>query len=338
MAITYYVLDYDQAEKQYAEEINNYADKALLYDVQSPYSLIAKALYYIYNKDYTSALPHLEKALEYNPNSAEVINLLAEFYARYVPNTGKYLEYALRATQLDIASQDSTTASYTCLYISNAFAQFGFVEEAEKYIDRSLAYNPDNLYSAYVKAFVLYAKNPDLAQAKARLIETLERDTTRLDVMQELAKICYYMRDYQEAYRYYKKFIEIREALNLDIYPGEDAKIALVFRKMGRPAEAEKFIGRFRSYTENDRSLYRNMNKALLSAYEGNPQQAIEQMRAFSKEENYHYWTLLFLEKDPLMDAVKKQSAFEDIMRELERTFWDRHEEMKTVLEEQRLI
>lgn len=338
VAITYYVLDYEQAAKQYATEINRYADKALLYDAQSPYSLIAKALYYIYNGDYTAALPHLEKALEYNPNSAEVINLLADFYTRYVPNTEKYLEYALRGIQLDIAAQDSTTASYTFLYVSNAFAQFGFVEEAEKYINRSLAYNPNNLYSAYVKAFILYAKNQDLARTKARLLETLNLDTTRLDVLQEVAKICYYMRDFEEAYRYYKEFTDIREALNLDIYPGEDAKIALVFRKAGKPAEAEKLIGRFRAYAENDRSIYQNMNQALLSAYEGNPQRAIEQMRAFSKEENYHYWTLLFLEKDPLMDAVKKQPAFEDIMRELERKFWNRHEEVRAALEERRLI
>ena len=68
VAISYYFLDVNQKEKQYTEQINNFADKALLYDSRSAESLIAKALYYIQMEEYNLALPHLEKALEYNPN------------------------------------------------------------------------------------------------------------------------------------------------------------------------------------------------------------------------------------------------------------------------------
>ncbi len=193
----------------------------------------------------TSALPHLEKALEYNPNSALVINILSDFYTRYVPNTEKYLEYALKGIRLDIASNDSTTASFIYLHVSNAFIQSGFVEEAEMYINKSLAYDPENLYSAYVKAFILYAKNRDLAQTKELLLETLRRDSTRLDVMQEVAKIHYFMRDFENAYKYYKKFTEIKDALKLDIYPVENAKIAMVMRKMGMHAGSRKIHAAF---------------------------------------------------------------------------------------------
>jgi hypothetical protein len=42
LAISYYYLDLYQTEKQYTEIINNYADKALLYDSKSAESLIAK--------------------------------------------------------------------------------------------------------------------------------------------------------------------------------------------------------------------------------------------------------------------------------------------------------
>ncbi|MCB0586317.1 MAG: helix-turn-helix domain-containing protein, partial [Phaeodactylibacter sp.] len=294
LAIAYYFLDYNQTEKQYSEQINNYADKALLYDAQLPQSLIAKALFYIHQDDYASALPHLEKALEYNPNSALVINILSDYYTRYVPNTGKYLEYALKGIRLDIASNDSTAASFIYLHISNAFIQSGFVEEAEKYINQSLAYDPENLYSAYVKAFILYARNRDLAQTKALLLETLSRDSTRLDVLQEVAKICYFLGDYKEAYRYYKKFADAREAYNLDIYPAENAKIAMTMRKMGKEAEAEKYMQLFRDYTADDQSIYKNLNRAMISAFDGDTQEALEQLQMFSQKDNYHYWTLLF--------------------------------------------
>ncbi len=71
ISISYYHLDIYQKKKQYKEQINNYADKALLYDSKSDISLIAKALYYMYIEEYRLALPHLEKALEYNPNSSQ---------------------------------------------------------------------------------------------------------------------------------------------------------------------------------------------------------------------------------------------------------------------------
>jgi tetratricopeptide (TPR) repeat protein len=99
VAISYYFLDVNQKEKQYTEQINNFADKALLYDSRSAESLIAKALYYMQIEEYNLALPHLEKALEYNPNSLAVVQMLADLYARVIPNTAKYLEYALKGIQ-----------------------------------------------------------------------------------------------------------------------------------------------------------------------------------------------------------------------------------------------
>ncbi|WP_198416758.1 hypothetical protein [Marinilabilia rubra] len=57
-------------------------------------------------------LPHLEKALEYNPNSAAVVQMLADLYARAIPNTRKYLEYALKGIQLNVAANDSITQIY----------------------------------------------------------------------------------------------------------------------------------------------------------------------------------------------------------------------------------
>ena len=162
VAIAYYFLDEYKKEKQYTEEINNYADKALLYDSQLAESLIAKALYYTQTGEYRLALPHLEKALEYNPNSGVVIQILSDYYARVTPNTEKYLEYALKGVQLRIGATDSVAQSYMYLHLSNALAQSGFVEEALVNIDRSLSYDATNYYAPIVKAFILYAKNGDL--------------------------------------------------------------------------------------------------------------------------------------------------------------------------------
>ena len=156
--------------------------------------------------------------------------------------------------------------------------------------------------------------------------------------MQEVAKICYFMRDYEQAYRYYKKFSEIRAALKLDMYQAENGKIAMVMRKLGKSLEAEQFFEQYRDYAINDQSIYKDLNLAMLSAFNGDQQKAIEHIRKFSEEDNYHYWILLFLEMDPLMDEIKTLPEFKEIMRIIENKFWHRHEQMKALLEEQNLL
>lgn len=338
VAIAYYYLDIFQTEKKHAAQINYYADQALLFDSKLPQSLIAKALFYMHSTENELAVPYLEKALEYNPNSARVINALADFYANYVPNTGKYLEYALKGVQLDIASHDSSTASFIYLHLSNAFIQSGFTREAEVYIDKSLEYNPDNLFSAYVKDYILYARDRDLNQLKERLTETLQKDTNRLDILQEVGKVNYYLRDYQASYHYYKKFMDLRQAYNLDIYNGENLKIGVVLSKVGLIEESQKMFGEYKIFIENDQSIYKHLGLSVYYSYQGNTDKAIEHLKLFSEEENYHYWIVLFLEIDPLVDNIKNLPEFRKIMDDIKIKFWDSHEQIKISLDEKELL
>ena len=338
VAISYYFLDVMQAEKQYADQINYYSDQALLFDPKLPQSLIAKALFYMNSGENEMAVPYLEKALEYNPNSALVINILSDFHARYIPNTEKYLEYALKGVQLDIAAHDSVTASFIYLHLSNAFVQTGFVDEAEFYVDRSLSYYPENLYSEYVKAFILYAKNEDLNQTKELLLAAFSKDTTRLDIMQEIGKTYYFMRDYENAYTYFKKFLGIKEALNLDIYPGENAKIAVVFANMGLNDDSERYLNDFKNYAENDKSIYKYLSLSAWYSYKGDKEKAIEQLKLFSQQDNYHYWIILFLGIDPLMDNIKDLPEYEKVFDDIESKFWDKHELIRASLKEKGLL
>lgn len=338
IAMSYYFLDADQKQKQYTERINNYADKALLYDSKSAESLIAKALYYMQTGEYKLALPHLEKALEYNPNSSDVVQMLAVLYSNAVPNTDKYLEYALKGVQLNIAANDSITQSYIYLGLGNALIQNGFVEEALTYINRSLDYNPQNYYAPYLKLYILYAKNGDLEQTKDRLVAEWAKDTTRLDILQEVAKFNYYQEDYDSAFYYYKKFVEAREINDLDIYPQEDIKIAYVYKKMGLDAQAAAFFNAYAEYCETDQSIYKSASTAVRYAYEGKIDKAIEQLKVFSTQDNYQYWVLLFMEKDPLFKPLKTHPEFNGVMQKIKDRFWKKHDKLKKLLENKGLI
>ena len=338
VAISYFFLDVYQKQKQYTEQINTYADKALLFDSKSAESLIAKALYYMQTEEYRLALPHLEKALEYNPNSSAVIQMLADLYARVIPDTGKYLEYAFKGVQLDIAANDSVGKSYIYLSLSNALVQNGFVDEALTYINKSLDYNPNNYYSPLVKIYVLYAREGNIEKAQNRLVVEWKKDTTRLDILQEVAKIYYFQEKYDSAFYYFEKFAGTREKLGMDIYPQEDIKIAYTYKQKNLDSLAQQFFNSYSVYCEKDQSIYKSASTAVKYAYEGKYDKAIEQLKIFATQDNYQYWILVFQEMDPIMKSLKSHPEYAPTIQKINDRFWEEHEKLEKSLEDKGLL
>lgn len=338
IAISYYYLDLNQAEKQYTDIINNNADKALLYDSKSAESLIAKALYYINVHEFRLAIPHLEKALEYNPNSSSVIQILADLYSRAVPDTGKYLQYALKGLQLDIEANDSITKSYMYLALSNAFIQNGFTDEAQKYIDLSLDNNQENYYAPFLNIFIQYAQHQNIETATDALVREWKKDTARLDIMQEVGKFYYFQQKYDSAFYYYDKFEKIKESNGLKMYPQETLKIGLVYDKMGMEDIAESYYTAYTEYCKNEQSIYKPVSLAMKYLHEGNLNRAIEQLRLFATKNNYQYWVLLFIEEDPLMKTLKNHPEYDQVIQKIKDRFWENHKQLEKSLKDKNLL
>ncbi|WP_417875387.1 helix-turn-helix domain-containing protein [Winogradskyella sediminis] len=338
IAITYYYLDLNQAEKRYTDIINNNADKALLYDSKSAKSLIAKALYYINVNEYRLAIPHLEKALEYNPNSSSVVQILADLYSRATPDTGKYLQYALKGLQLDIEANDSINKSFMYLALSNAFVQNGFTDEAQKYLKLSLDYNPQNYYAPFLKVFIQYAQHQNIEKATDALVKLWKKDTTRLDIMQEVAKFYYFQEKYDSAYYYYDKFEKIKEINEFNVYPQENLKIGIVYDKMDFHEKVEDFYRAYAEYCENDQSIYQPLSLAMKYLHDGNQNRAIEQLKLFATKNNYQYWVLLFLEEDPLLKSLKHHPDYDEVIQKIKDRFWENHNQLKISLKDKKLI
>jgi len=339
MAIAYAYLDIFQVEKKYADQIDYYADRALLLDPKLPQSLIAKATSHNIRGEYELALPYLEKALEYHPNSSRVIAILADFYFWYVPDTEKFLEYALMGIELDPASHDSVEASNIYLQMSSAMMQTGFVNEAEKYIDLSLEYYPENLYAELLRAYILLDENGDLGQTKELLLEALQKDTSRYDIMKDIGVICYYLHDYESAYDYFSRIFEITESQGMNRYSGEKGKMGLILSELGRPEESEEYFQEYLEYAENDQSVYKHLSLAAYYSFMGDTTRAIDHMDQFSEQEKYPYWYILFFGMDdPLFDNVDDLPEFKKIHRKIEVKFWRYHKQIKDSLKEKGLL
>ncbi|MFY0675138.1 MAG: helix-turn-helix domain-containing protein [Bacteroidia bacterium] len=338
VAIAYYFLDENLSEKRNTEALNNYADKALLYDSKLTESLIAKALFYVQTAEFRLAIPHLEKALEYNPNSSIVIQILANLYAQAIPNTSKYLEYALKGIQLDIEAKDSVSKSFIYLSLSNALIQSGFVEESLVFIDKAIALYDKNPYARYVKSFILYAKSGNLERTKRMLLVEWQKDSTRMDILQELGKMHTLQNDFDSAYLYYRKFQRTKEAYGLSIYPQESQRIGLVFEKMGFQEKADKLFEAYREYCAKDESIYKNASTAMLHLQDGNIDSALTYYEMFANEDNIQYWLLLFIDEDPLTKQISDNPKFVGIKEKIKKRFWDNHNKLRMELEEMELF
>jgi TolB-like protein/AraC-like DNA-binding protein/tetratricopeptide (TPR) repeat protein len=337
--IACYYLDIFKAEKQHVDELGNYADKALLYDPKLAESLTAKAMYYLLRKEYDKALPHLEKGLEYNPNSTQIISLLADFYAMYLPNTGKYLEYALKGSRLDAGSGDSVSVSNFYLQLGNALAQTGFIDNSLEYIDKSLEFNSNNPFARHLRAFVVYAKNKDLHQTKQLLLTEFSKDTTRLDILQDIAKVSFYLKEYDSAYRYYQRFNYLRELFMLDIYRHENLTIGLAYEKAGDTKKAKEFINDYRQYWDADQTAYKDLGLTAYYDYMGDTRKAIEHLKRFSKQDNIQYWIILFIRQEPVPGkGLNREPECKKLLDEIEAKFWANHKKLKLTLEEKGLL
>lgn len=338
LAVAYYYKDYFQVQKQFIEDLNFHADKALFYDPKNALALTAKGFYYQQIGNSEQAVVYLEEALNYNPNFTLALNTICDIYIYHIPNTEKYLEYALKGISIDLGANDSVAASYLYLHVSNALVQTGFFKEAIRAVDRSLEYNPHNLYSEYVKAYILYANNKNLKETKELLLAALEKDTTRLDIIQEVGNICYYLRDYDCAYSYFKQFIDLRESLNLQLYLHRDLEMSYTFGQKGYTDESAALLNEYKQFAESQESIYKNMFLGLYYAHTGDKQQALKHLWLFTEEENFQYWTVQFLPLHPAVDAIKDDREFKSLVDNLESKFWDNHERIRSKLEKKDLL
>ncbi len=338
IAISYYYLEIFQANREYGLEINTYSDKALLLDAELPESLVAKALFYQQDGQYELAADYFEKVLTYSPNAGRVHNYLSDIYANYLPNTEKYLKHALQGIRAAVSKQDSTTASFSYLHLSNALAQTGFIKEAEEYVLKSLSYNTQNSFAEYLHIYIKQAQNFDLKRAKEELIVLLAKDTSRIDIIQEVAKVCYTMQDYEEAWYYYKKFLTLKQMWGLDIYNSIDINIAFVLDQLGSDAEAEQFYEKFLTFAINDQTIYKDLYLASYYAAKGEIEKGAQFFNAFTKQRDYQYWIILFLDKDPVILKLSEHPDFKKTLKTIIDNFWTQHEQIRKMLEEERVI
>jgi hypothetical protein len=146
------------------------------------------------------------------------------------------------------------------------------------------------------------------------------------------------MRDYESAYHYYQRFLDQKASLQMEAFPGEDAKIGLVCAELGLNKEADSLFRSYRMYAENDKSMYRHLSLAVYYAYQDEPDKAVEHLELFSRQKSYSYLLIPFLKIDPLMDPIRDAPGFRETFASMGKKIREHHYQIRETLEEKGLI
>jgi len=338
IAIGYYYDDFYRGQKTRTEEIAQNADRAFALKPNSSLVLTAKGLSAMNSGKFDEATALFEEVVKLNPNSPRALNYLSDIYLYYIPNARKYLEYALQGMEIDMAGQDSTSLSFSYLHIGNAFIQTGFFKLSEQFMQKSKSLDDTNLFAQYLDAYIGFAQDRDFDLVEKRISEVLEKDTNRLDIIQELAKVNYVQKNYQRAVEYYDRMERIKAQIGSTLFESEDVKFAYSLEQVGRGEEAKFYYDRYKSYAENDQSIYRNLALAAYYASQNEVDKAVGHLKDFAEVESISYWFILFLEDDPILSQLAGHPDYQPSLEKINATFWKEHEEIKEDLSESEII
>jgi len=336
LSFTYYYLNIfsEIKDEKYFKECNKYADLALLADPQLSQSLLAKAIYYYSKEEYDLAIPYLENSLHYTPNFYSAIITLQKIYSYYHRNLEKSLEYGLKAIRIEFAEKDSTAMASDYISLSETFRYAGFFDMADEYLNKSKKYitgkfNTESWYALEREELILDTKS-DYKQAKSMMMKLLEKDSSAANIV-VMARNCYFLREWENAYNYYKKIPE-EETI---YYRG---KLSFVCKKTGMLKEAEINIKKFEDYINNDNPPNKYRLLCQLQSIQGKTEEALSSMKFYAKQENVPYWFIRYFKDEPIYDNIRDLPEFQQILSEMEANFWANHERIKTNLTEKGLL
>lgn len=334
LSYTYYATDYYLANKIHLTLIEENADKALMYDPELDMSWIAKALYYYLKRDNELAIHLFEKALHYNPNSELAIVNLAFIYNHSSPDFEKSVEYNLLANKLNIIAGNKFEQSFLNYRLSRTLRNSGFLKEAEEYLKKSLELNPESVDAIVEKSQLIPEMTGRYEQAKEILEDLFEKHSSDPCILRHLALAYYMDRDFENAYKCYKKFTEILETQHLNVQPGDNGRIGFVYHKMGMEQKSEEYFKKF----ENLNSVGYYLLFAGYYSFRNDTTKAFEHMKLNLEKENFPIYNIRILKQDPLFDNIRELPEFQQLLSEIEAKFWKNNERIRNNLKKKGLL
>jgi len=309
-----------------------YVNIALSYDDQLADAYNFKGFYYRIAGEPDQALKEWEKAISINPNSEAPYQGIGWFYfseGDYV----KSIESFVKASSLNRGPGLPSILRELGLIFTTA----GFNTNSKQQYLEALNLDGDSITYYRRLAYVEFCagnftKGIELGQM------AISGDVQDPYIWSEIGSGYVYLGQYEESLYYFRKFNEILESagrVNLYSLPW----MAYAYLQNGNTAESELYVNEqitlAREWIERRASSFEDnyLRLALVYAFTGDKENAYENLKLFNQMgmPTVH---VMKLRNDPLLDKIKDEPEFQQIVSEIEAKYQAEHERVRQWLEE----
>lgn len=309
---------------------------ALSYDDKLAEAYFAKGEYFAVKGIMDKALIEFDKALEFNPN----------YWQAYI---GKSMAYdktdivkSIQNLQKAASINNDKFSPTINRMIGGKFLISGYIDEAKRYFNRAFEIDKD---SAFLLS-CLGGTERDQGNYK-KSIEYFSRALVNRpdysEVAQRLLDSYLFNGQHEAALKIAKNYPSIAPDQPDDTF---DTHIAYSYWLNGYHKEADYYFNKqlefctkaVENYQSNSDMSWVYFNLSTIYAFKGDIDNALKYLSLFSKSRSAELWMVTIVEKDPLLERIRNESAYKQILENLKNEYQVLHKQVGQWIDAQKEV
>lgn len=313
------------------------ANKALSYDDKKDWAYALRGAYYLRKGMLEKARKEYDKAIEISHNYKGYGIHEGRFYMylgfeEYYNALKSFYKYEELKPEEILTKPEMLNQVYAC------YNNLGYPETAKKYAKQLLQQNNDSLQYLYnIKEIEMYSGNFKAALDFGLKIQKID---TTLTPLYHLAINYLVLKNYTEAYKY---VLEIENELKKSgNKPNINLWIGYIYLKNNQIKDADfHFDGGIKLYLKQIESNHLNAQRfysqfllACIYSARGEKEKAMENLKLLKKRKTYSLGQVTWLKYFPLLDNIRNEPEFADILKDVEAKYQKEHERAGELIKE----
>ena len=328
--------------ENYLDSVFILADRALSYDDHLAEAFLLRGNYYLHMGKTDKAINEYDKALNYNPNYWEVY--WNKGWMVYLMDY-KNMDFvkAMECLHKSISINRGTDLPDYLRNLGEAYGYFiGFSDKSEYYYQEALKLDGDT-----TKYYLSSAEGEHVSRNYKKAIELYKKcylqDSDNVDIISKLAYDYCMIGQFNESLKYTKKYEKRLEAYPPLFYSGSK-QIGYVYWLNGNKTVAEQWFNKQKRISEESIKMGRFYSTeaaydlAALYAFRGEKDKAYENLKIVAEIHVCPWWLLGVIKDDPLLNSIRNEPEFQEILYELEAKYNAEHERVRKWLDEQEIL
>jgi TolB-like protein/Tfp pilus assembly protein PilF len=284
------------------------------------------------------AMEEYDKALKINPNDWRAYSEKGASY--YITDYVNWINYLKKAESINRGPELPGLLEQ----IAWAYLWAGFPEKTTQCIHDKLDLDGDSLsYYSDLTTDEFWLGNFKKSIEYGEKYHAI--DSTDKSVLFFLGQDYAWLGQYKESLKYYNKMFKLWKTKGM-VPLNMMHRIGYAYWQNGNKEEAKYCFNEQKKYCNKMIELKRSMGQDLWTYYDlagvyafmGEKDKAYKNLRVFNQMKKIPLWMMTSFKTDPLFNSIRDESAFQQIVKEMESKYQAEHERVRKWLEEQKMI